>query len=368
MGDANWLESDWQGRCGAVSDYEKIQRIGEGTYGYVYSAIHKTTREVVALKRIILHHEQQDGFPLTSIREIKTLRKCAHHKNIVQLRDVVVGPRRDAVFLLFEHCDMDLEHICRHHVQTPPFKESEIKCLCLQLLEAVDFLHQQWIVHRDIKLSNLLYHRGLLKLADFGLARTLSQPPPANLTGQVVTLWYRAPELLLGAATYSFAVDLWSVGCVLGDLLASQPIMQGGGDSELHQVLAIFQLLGCPSEAVWPGLTQLLCNSVETGRSVITLEQWEREQARWPYNRLGVVLPQLGGPGLDLVQGLLTYCPQARLTARQARRHAYFTDQAPRPVLPALLPAFPHLLRSTGTRTSSGSTSGRGRWSLSGTV
>lgn len=229
------------GSCRSVGEFKKVNRIGEGTYGYVYRAINKSTGEVVALKRIILHNERQDGFPLTSLREVKTLKACSRHPNIVELKEVVVGMNRDAVFLLFEYCEHDLATLLK--VFKTPFKESEAKCLVLQLLSAVDHVHSNWIVHRDIKLSNLLYNsRGQLKLADFGLARTLSYPPPSSLTQTVVTLWYRAPEILLGSETYSFPIDVWSVGCILGELLLNQPLLPG--KNEIDEIKWIFHLLG----------------------------------------------------------------------------------------------------------------------------
>ena len=229
------------GSCRSVGDYKKVNRIGEGTYGYVYRAVHKTTGDVVALKRIILHNERQDGFPLTSVREVKTLKACSDHPNIVNLHEVVVGPNRDAVFLLFEYCEHDLATLMKAF--KTPFKESEVKCLAMQLLSAIEHVHNNWIVHRDIKLSNLLYNaKGQLKLADFGLARTLSHPPPPNLTQTVVTLWYRAPELLLGSETYSFPVDIWSAGCIVGELLLCQPLLPG--KNELDQIKCKFHLMG----------------------------------------------------------------------------------------------------------------------------
>jgi serine/threonine protein kinase len=170
-------ENDIYGSCKSVSNYEKIERIGEGTYGDVYCAVNKATKSVVALKRIILHNEKQDGFPLTSLREISALRRSSH-PNIVSLLDVVVGGRRDGVFLVFEYCEHDLSSLMRNIKK--PFMESEVKRLTMQLLSAVGYLHDHWIIHRDIKLSNLLYNNyGMLKLADFGLCRTFSNPPVA---------------------------------------------------------------------------------------------------------------------------------------------------------------------------------------------
>lgn len=318
-----------EGNCNSVHDYKKVNRIGEGTYGYVYKAIHRSTGEVVALKRIILHHEQQDGFPLTSIREVKTLMRC-QHSNIVQLLDVVVGTNRDAVFLLFEYCEHDMSDLVKK--MKHPFKESEIKRLLLQLLSAVEYIHKNCIVHRDIKLSNLLYNnRGQLKLADFGLARTISRPRCSDLTQLVVTLWYRAPELLLGSEDYSFGVDIWSVGCIMGELFLYDPLFTGS--DELDQLMKIFAILGSPNERIWPEVL----NMPVVAKGVINIE---RECKRFPFNILGDQLRDLCQEGLDLLNALLTYSPSIRITARDAVHHTFFYVM-PYPKVEDFMPTFP---------------------------
>jgi len=163
------------GYCRAVQEYEKSYRIGEGTYGTVYRAVERTTGKVVALKKILLHNECQVGFPVTSLREVRLLKRL-QHPNCVSLHDVVVGRGRDQVFLVFEYCEHDMASLCEGTNRR--FSESEVKGLMVQLLRAVDYLHENWIIHRDLKMSNLLYNsRGQLKLADFGLAR-LWKPKP----------------------------------------------------------------------------------------------------------------------------------------------------------------------------------------------
>jgi serine/threonine protein kinase len=328
--DMSWLRNP-EGNCRSVHEYKKLNRIGEGTYGYVYRAIRRTTGEVFALKRIILHHEQQDGFPLTSIREVKTLKRC-QHPHIVSLYDVVVGSNRDAVFLLFEYCEHDLSELVK--AMKHPFKESEIKRLMLQLLSAVEYMHKNWIVHRDIKPSNLLYNnRGQLKIADFGLARTISRPMNSELTLVVVTLWYRAPELLFGSDNYSFGIDIWSVGCIFGELLAHDVLFPG--TNELDQLQAIFGLLGSPHGRIWPEIVSL---PVVT-KGVINLD---REYQRHPFNRLVEKMKYISTEGLELLNALLTYNPQIRTTARDALRHDYFYA-SPYPKEVELMPTFASL-------------------------
>ncbi|RHY87650.1 hypothetical protein DYB37_006900 [Aphanomyces astaci] len=169
------------GTCRNVDEFEKLNRIGEGTYGTVYRARDKVSGEIVALKRVILHNEKQDG--------------------VRSLIDT-------SVFLVFEYCEHDLSALLSNVHR--PFTESEVKRVLMELLRAVEYLHAINIIHRDLKLSNILYDGfGRVKLADFGLARETGFPSPTSMTPKVVTLWYRAPELLLGAESYSSSIDIW---------------------------------------------------------------------------------------------------------------------------------------------------------------
>lgn len=321
--------ADPYGNCRAVNTFEKINRIGEGTYGTVYRAIDKLTQKMVALKRIIFHGEKNDGFPVTSLREINALRRCSNHPNCVELLDVVVGKSRDSVFLVFEYCEHDLANLVRNFNQ--PFSESEIKSVILQILSALTFLHQNDIIHRDLKLSNLLYNnRGVLKVADFGLARNYSSSL-SQMTQTVVTLWYRAPELLLGATMYCTGIDLWALGCIFGELLLHKPLMPG--NNELDQVMYVFNTLGCPTELIWRGLLTMpaiVNNSIDL----------QKEQQRHPYNNLPSILPELGPTGLSLLNRLLAYDPTKRATAAQAWEHPYFSSP-PLPRQLQFMPTFP---------------------------
>jgi len=320
------------GTCRSVNDFEKLGgRIGEGTYGTVYRARDRTSGKVVALKKIILHNEEKDGFPLTSIRELSALRKCQGHAGIVKFIEVAVGKARDGTFIVFEYCEHDLSTLLSRVRR--PFSESEIKCLMLQLLSAVNHMHKLWIIHRDIKLSNLLYtNQGELRVADFGLARTFSHVGAERvMTQKVVTLWYRAPELLLGSHIYSTAIDIWSVGCVMGELLGDEPLLPG--DGEMNQIERTFDLLGGPSCAIWPKVVDMPL--VQSG--AIDLR---RQQERHPYNNLSNRLPKLDSEGLHLLTSLLAYDPEKRLTARNASRHDYFYMR-PFPKEQELMPTFP---------------------------
>jgi serine/threonine protein kinase len=260
------------------------------------------------------------GFPLTSVREIKLLR-ALRHPNVVDLQEVVVGRKPSNVFLLFEYCEHDLSGLLRRMPQ--PFSEAQVKRIMLQLLSAVAYLHENFILHRDIKLANMLMNnRGQVKLADFGLARDFAYPVRAY-TPNVVTLWSRPPELLLGSQIYHTAVDVWAVGCVFGELLKNRPLLPGA--SELKQLDLIFKLLGTPNEHVWPGYAKLNTSKIQF--------------QHYPYNSLSHEFPQLSAHGIDLLSMMLTYDPSKRISAAQALQHPYFTE-APRPCPQELMPTF----------------------------
>jgi len=270
---------------------------------------------------------ERDGLPLTTLREIRILKslKDMRHPNIVLLKDVVVGSKADSMFLVFEYVAHDMARLLDS--MRTPFTISEVKCLVIQLLKAVAFLHDHWIIHRDIKLSNLLLsNNGEVKLADFGLARTFGSPPKP-CTPKVVTLWYRAPELLLGNRNYTTAIDMWSVGCILGELLVHAPLLPGKTD--IQQLDMIFQLLGTPTDKIWPGFS-----SLPSFKSIKLPHQ--------PYNNLKQKFPQLSQHGIDLLNRLLTYDPKKRITAREALTHPFFAEK-PLAKEPSMLPSFPEL-------------------------
>jgi cell division cycle 2-like len=213
-----------------------------------------------------------------------------------------------------------------------PFLPSETKTLMQQLLSATAYLHSSWILHRDLKTSNLLLNNhGQLRLADFGMARYTSSPPPANLTQLCVTLWYRAPELLLGIASYSSAIDIWSVGCIFAELLTRDPLFQG--KNEVDQLSKIFALLGAPTTESWPGL-----RSLPNAKALHPLLSPTSNPPRTslPANHF----PHLTAAGLSLLAGLLSLNPASRPTAASVLTHAYFREE-PRAKPRAMFPTFP---------------------------
>lgn len=308
--------------CRSVNCFVKLNCIGEGTYGTVYRARDKETGQIRALKKLRMKKEK-GGFPLTSIREIKIL-KSINHPNIVNLLEIVVGRKPHSIFLVFEYCEHDLAGLLDRIARS--FTEAEIKTIMLQLLQGTEYLHSNFIIHRDLKLSNLLMNnKGVLKMADFGLARLFSNPLK-QYTPKVVTLWYRCPELLLGAKSYHTACDMWAVGCIFGELLKHRPLLPG--KTELNQLELIFKLLGTPNEKIWPGFSKL--SKADTIRAFPV----------YIYNNLSQQFPQLSANGIDLLSRMLTFDPSKRITAAKALDHPYFSE----PPLPAsMMPTFPSL-------------------------
>ncbi|OXB78147.1 UNVERIFIED_CONTAM: hypothetical protein H355_007289 [Colinus virginianus] len=335
--------------CRSVEEFQCLNRIEEGTYGVVYRAKDKKTDEIVALKRLKMEKEKE-GFPITSLREINTILK-AQHLNIVTVREIVVGSNMDKIYIVMNYVEHDLKSLMETMKQ--PFLPGEVKTLMIQLLRGVKHLHDNWILHRDLKTSNLLLsHSGILKVGDFGLAREYGSPLKPY-TPVVVTLWYRAPELLLGAKVglslflwelkrfclpqrmggyilplqeYSTAIDMWSVGCIFGELLTQKPLFPG--KSEIDQINKVFKDLGTPSEKIWPGYNELPAVKKMTF-------------TEYPYNnlrkRFGALLSD---QGFDLMNNFLTYYPARRITAEDGLKHEYFRE-TPLPIDPSMFPTWP---------------------------
>ncbi|WPH03050.1 Hypothetical protein R9X50_00592400 [Acrodontium crateriforme] len=318
----------WQ-PCRSVERFDRLNHIEEGSYGYVSRAKEEATGEIVAIKKLKLNPVNDGGFAVTALREIQCL-NAAKHRHIVNLREVVMGEReaKNDVYLVMEFVEHDLKTL--QEEMEEPFLPSEIKTLLLQLGSAVEFLHDQWILHRDLKTSNILMNnRGEIKLADFGMARFCGDPPPSNLTQLVVTLWYRAPELLLGTPTYDAAIDLWSVGCIFGELLTKNPLLQG--KNEVDQLSKIFELCGIPTEETWPDFKRL-----PNARS-LRLPSGNRAAQG---SVVRAKFPILTNAGANLLNSLLSLDPAKRPSAKEMLEHAYFGED-PRPKPTAMFPTFP---------------------------
>ena len=310
--------------CRHRSNFETLNHIEEGSYGWVSRAKDIATSQVVALKKVKMDYNQ-DGFPITALREIAILQK-ARHPNIVDLKEVLSGDSPEECVLVMEFLEHDLKTL--QEDMHDPFVASEVKTLLRQLAGGVAFLHENYIMHRDLKTSNiLLNNRGQLKLADFGMARSIP-PRDAPLTQLVVTLWYRAPELLLGTPNYGTEIDLWSIGCIMGELLLKTPVLPG--TNEVDQLSRIFSLCGLPSEKTWPSFYRLPnAPSLKLPREQRTPQKFDR--ARFPF---------LSSAGAALLSSLLSLNPDDRPTAKQVLQHEYFREQ-PKPKPSEMFPTFP---------------------------
>mmetsp|Transcript_9218 Transcript_9218/g.9287 ORF Transcript_9218/g.9287 Transcript_9218/m.9287 type:complete len:302 (-) Transcript_9218:244-1149(-) len=285
--------------------YQKLEKIGEGTYGIVYKAKDRVSGQIIALKRIRLEAEDE-GIPSTAIREISLLKEL-RHANIVRLYDVVHTERK--LTLVFEYLDQDLKKyldVCEGGLDS-----TIVKSFLYQLLTGVAYCHHHRVLHRDLKPQNLLINReGELKLADFGLARAFGIPV-RSYTHEVVTLWYRAPDVLMGSRKYSTPVDIWSIGCILAEMVNGVPLFTG--TSEESQLDTIFRHLGTPDESKYSGISEL--------------PDWKPDFQVYSFpETLHHLVPKLNDRGVELLQQMLIYDPAHRISAQDARHHPYFDD------------------------------------------
>ncbi|XP_042422203.1 probable serine/threonine-protein kinase At1g54610 [Zingiber officinale] len=301
--------------------FEKIDKIGQGTYSNVYKARDLLTGKVVALKKVRFDNMEPESVKFMA-REILILRRL-DHPNVVRLEGLVTSRMSCSLYLVFEYMEHDLAGLAAS--PTIKFTEPQVKCYMRQLLSGLEHCHSNGVLHRDIKGSNLLIDNdGLLKIADFGLATLYDPNHKHPMTSRVVTLWYRAPELLLGATDYNVGIDLWSAGCILAELLAGKPIMPGR--TEVEQLHKIFKLCGSPSEEYWK-------KSKLPHATIFKPQQ--------PYKRcIKDTFKDFPPSSLPLVENLLSIDPAERLTATDALNSEFF-NTPPYACEPSSLPKYP---------------------------
>jgi len=333
-------------------EYEVLGFLSAGTYGKVYKAIHKTTKQLVAIKKFKPEREldlHASSFSQSALREMAICMEleCIRNQlgvetNIVSLNQVMVNPADRSIYLVFAYAEYDFLQMLQFK---QPLNELIIKSLLYQLINGVSFLHSEWILHRDLKPANiLLLNDGTVKIADLGLARLFRRPLASLFSSDkvVVTIWYRAPELLLGSRHYTTAVDMWACGCIFGEMLIQKPLFKGeeakvDGHEKMmnqkrsnipfqrHQLTKIFEILGTPDTLKWPTLSNL-----PEYANLLTFPIYTISKLRSHINQL---CPSFQSDlGFDLLEKLLEYDPAKRLTAQQALDHPWF-KQDPKPVM-----------------------------------
>mmetsp|Transcript_42520 Transcript_42520/g.51634 ORF Transcript_42520/g.51634 Transcript_42520/m.51634 type:complete len:373 (+) Transcript_42520:207-1325(+) len=308
-------------------EYEKLEKLGAGTFGKVYKVVCKRTGQYFALRRERWGGYDDDGVQSLHLREIALLKELSECRFIVKLVKVQ-KLNVNYLNMFFEYCDCNLrEFIRRSGTEVVPYRslperyrspeplpKNTVKSLTYQIVKGVEYLHAHGVMHRDLKPDHILIHSvdsetRTIKICDLGLARSFQVPVERAYTHEVVTLWYRPPEILLGSWYYSTPVDVWSVGCIFAELATKQPLFPG--DSEIGQTIEIFKTCGTPDEEVWPGVSKL--------------HDWHVFPNFRPQD-LAEKVPQLDDNGIDLLQRFLVCDPSSRLSAQEALHHPYFSS------------------------------------------
>jgi len=287
---------------GRIDTYTKLDKLGEGTYATVFKGKSRLTDNLVALKEIRLEHEE--GAPCTAIREVSLL-KDLKHANIVTLHDIVHTDK--SLTLVFEYLERDLKQYMDDCGAI--LAMNNVKLFLFQMIRGLAYCHARRVLHRDLKPQNLLINeRGELKLADFGLARAKSVPTK-TYSNEVVTLWYRPPDVLLGSTDYSTPIDMWGVGCIFYEMASGRPLFPGSTvEDELH---LIFKVLGTPTEDNWPGINR-------------SEELQSYKFPHYPAESLVARAPRLDPDGIILLNSFLCFEARRRVSAKDAMKNPYF--------------------------------------------
>ncbi|KAF5127253.1 Serine/threonine-protein kinase SSN3 [Metarhizium anisopliae] len=354
-------------RLRVMDRYRIVGFISSGTYGRVYKAVSRvSTVAEVAIKKFKPDKEGEQisytGISQSAIREMSLCSELRHH-NVIRLVETLLEDK--CIFMVFEYAEHDLLQIIHHHTQQPrhPIPPATIKSIMFQLLNGCQYLHTNWVLHRDLKPANIMVTSGgEVKIGDLGLARRFDKPLHSLFSGDkvVVTIWYRAPELILGSYHYTPAIDLWAVGCIFAELLSLRPIFKGEEakmDSkktvpfQRNQMQKIVDIMGIPTRSRWPLLPMMpefnQLNTLQSPPSHHSHHHHHHQHhshsssssstsnlEKWYYNTIsnapqsassGPSLTSLGAEGYKLLAGLLEYDPTKRLTAAQALQSTFFT-------------------------------------------
>jgi len=293
--------------------YEVLQKLGKGAYGIVWKVRDKESNEVFALKKIFGAFQNATDAQRT-FREIIFLQELSEHENIITLLDVMKADNDKDIYLVFEYMETDLHAVIRANI----LEDIHKRFIIYQLLKAIKYMHTAQVIHRDMKPSNLLLNSEcLVKVADFGLARLIDAPKEDGarqqvLTDYVATRWYRAPEILLGSTTYTKGVDMWSIGCILGELLGGKPMFPG--TSTMNQIDRIIEVTGRPSKED--------IDAIQSEFAAQMLENLPEPNERG----LESMYPNADGDAHDLLKKLLMFNPDKRITVEESLAHPYITQ------------------------------------------
>ena len=274
------------------------------TNGKTYQARDEETNQKIMIKVIKNDDSNEDGIQATCLREIAIL-KTLQHTNIIKMLEYHVGT--EGCYIVYENCDKTLESYINTFSDELPL--SSIQLISKQLLEALLYLHSHKIIHRNINPSNILFsHSQTIKLSDFSVSRVVSIPM-RKYTQEVVKTWYKAPELLLGKNGYGYGIDIWAVGCVIAEMILSEPLFMG--ECKFGQLMKIFRILGTPNETTWPGISQYC--------------YFNSQFPQFKENKLAEKVGRSGKDGIDLLNNMLCCYPNKRINAKDALNHPFIT-------------------------------------------
>ncbi|KAI1336672.1 kinase-like domain-containing protein [Xylariaceae sp. FL0016] len=356
----------YQSKVRVVDKYKVVGFISSGTYGRVYKALGRQGQPgEFAIKKFKPDKEgeqiQYTGISQSAVREMALCSELKHD-NVIKLIEIILEDK--CIFMVFEYAEHDLLQIIHHHTQQPRHgvPPSTVRSIMHQLLQGCQYLHSNWVLHRDLKPANIMVtSQGRVKIGDLGLARLFQKPLYSLFSGDkvVVTIWYRAPELLLGSRHYTPAIDTWAVGCIFAELLSLRPIFKGEEAKmdkktvpfQRNQMQKIVDIMGLPTKERWPYLPSMPeYNNLSTLQPPMLHPGHHHHHGRhagpaaaastshlekWYYSTIGAhssnntsapnsSLNSLGAEGYKLLAGLLEYDPERRLTAAQALQHPFF--------------------------------------------